>query len=96
MSSRPTICSQSWGASRSRTGHFNSTHSFWNLFVTKALATAGPHFILAVIEAGRTPVLPPRYDELENKYRFIRHVEELDGTSILRVAVPHSYAREHR
>ena len=66
------------------------------MFVTKALATDGPNFILAVIEAGRTPVPPLRYDELENKYRSIRHVEELEGTSILRVAVPHCYAREHR
>ena len=64
--------------------------------VSHALGTDGPHFIWAIIEAGRTPVPPLRFDELENKYRFIRHVEELEGTSILRVAVPHSYAQEHR
>lgn len=56
-----------------------------------ALSHDGPHFIWATIEAGRTQVPPLKYDELENKYRFIRYLEETEGVSILRVAMPHSY-----
>jgi thiamine pyrophosphate-dependent acetolactate synthase large subunit-like protein len=59
--------------------------------VSHALSHDGPHFIWARIEAGRTEVLPLRYDELENKYRFIRHVEETEGINILRVPPPASY-----
>jgi hypothetical protein len=32
-----------------------------------------------------------RYDELENKYRFIRYIEETEGINILRVPPPASY-----
>jgi len=59
--------------------------------VSYALSHDGPHFIWARIEAGRTEVPPLRYDELENKYRFIRYVEETEGTNILRIPMPHSY-----
>jgi thiamine pyrophosphate-dependent acetolactate synthase large subunit-like protein len=59
--------------------------------VSHALSHDGPHFIWARIEAGRTEVPPLRYDELENKYRFIRHVEETEGINILRVPPPASY-----
>lgn len=59
--------------------------------VSYALSHDGPHFIWARIEAGRTPVPPLRYDELENKYRFIRYIEETEGTSILKMPIPHSY-----
>ena len=56
-----------------------------------ALSHEGPHFIWVCIEAGRTMVPPIRYDELENKYRFIRYIENTEGVTILRVPVPHSY-----
>ena len=59
--------------------------------VGHALGHDGPHFIWATIEAGRTNVPPLKYDELENKYRFMRHIEETEGVSILQVPVPHSY-----
>ena len=59
--------------------------------VTRALADDGPHFIWARIEAGRTEAPPLQYDELENKYRFIRHVEKTEGLNILRVPMPASY-----
>jgi hypothetical protein len=36
-------------------------------------------------------VPPLRYDELENKYRFIRYIEETEGINILRVPMPASY-----
>jgi thiamine pyrophosphate-dependent acetolactate synthase large subunit-like protein len=59
--------------------------------VRHALSHDGPHFIWARIEAGRAEAPPLRYDELENKYRFIRYVEETEGINILRVAPPASY-----
>ena len=59
--------------------------------VSHALSHDGPHFIWARIEAGRAEAPPLRYDELENKYRFIRYIEETEGINILRVAPPASY-----
>ena len=59
--------------------------------VSYALNNDGPHFICANIEAGRAEAPPLRYDELENKYRFIRYIEDTEGTSILRVPMPASY-----
>jgi sulfopyruvate decarboxylase subunit beta len=59
--------------------------------VSHALSHDGPHFICARIEAGRAEAPPLRYDELENKYRFIRYIEETEGVSILRMAMPASY-----
>jgi thiamine pyrophosphate-dependent acetolactate synthase large subunit-like protein len=59
--------------------------------VSHALGQQGPHFICAQIEAGRAEAPPLRYDELENKYRFIRYIEKTEGTNILRVAPPASY-----
>jgi sulfopyruvate decarboxylase subunit beta len=59
--------------------------------VSYALSHDGPHFIWARIEAGRAEAPPLRYDELENKYRFIRYIEETEGINILRVPMPASY-----
>ncbi len=59
--------------------------------VSHALSHDGPHFICARIEAGRAEAPPLRYDELENKYRFIRYIEETEGISILQIAMPASY-----
>ena len=59
--------------------------------VSYALSHDGPHFIWVRIEAGRTEAPPLRYDELENKYRFIRYIEETEGTNILRVPMAQSY-----
>jgi thiamine pyrophosphate-dependent acetolactate synthase large subunit-like protein len=59
--------------------------------VRRALDHDGPHFIWARIEPGRTEVPPFPYDELENKYRFIRYVENNEGISILRNPLPRSY-----
>ena len=62
--------------------------------VSHALSHDGPHFIWARIEAGRAEAPPLRYDELENKYRFIRYIEETEGINILRVSMPASYQRK--
>ncbi|MET0501048.1 MAG: thiamine pyrophosphate-dependent enzyme [Candidatus Binatia bacterium] len=59
--------------------------------VSHALSHDGPHFICVLIEAGRTEAPPLRYDELENKYRFIRYIEETEGINILRIPMPASY-----
>jgi thiamine pyrophosphate-dependent acetolactate synthase large subunit-like protein len=59
--------------------------------VSYALSHDGPHFIWAQIEPGRAEVPPLKYDELEQKYRFIRYIEETEGTSILRIPIPASY-----
>jgi thiamine pyrophosphate-dependent acetolactate synthase large subunit-like protein len=59
--------------------------------VSYALNQDGPHFIWARIEAARAEAPPLRYDELENKYRFIRYIEETEGINILRVPMPASY-----
>ena len=59
--------------------------------IRHALNNDGPHFICARIEAGRAEAPPLKYDELENKYRFIRYIEETEGISILRIAMPASY-----
>jgi thiamine pyrophosphate-dependent acetolactate synthase large subunit-like protein len=59
--------------------------------VAHALNHDGPHFICANIDAGRAEAPPLKYDELENKYRFIRYIEATEGINILRVATPASY-----
>jgi thiamine pyrophosphate-dependent acetolactate synthase large subunit-like protein len=59
--------------------------------VSHALKHDGPHFIWARIDAGRAEAPPLRYDELENKYRFVRYIEETEGINILRVSPPASY-----
>ena len=62
--------------------------------VRRALDHDGPHFIWARIEPGRTEVPPPPCDELENKYRFIRHVEKIEGIAVLKTPLPHSYEQK--
>ena len=59
--------------------------------VSDALSHDGPHFIWAKIEAGRAEAPPLKYDELENKYRFVRYIEDTEGINILRVPMPASY-----
>ena len=59
--------------------------------VERALGTDGPHFIWCRIEQGRANVPPFPYDELDNKYRFVRFVERTTGKRILQQPVSHSY-----
>jgi thiamine pyrophosphate-dependent acetolactate synthase large subunit-like protein len=40
-------------------------------------------FIAAKVEQGQPKLPPIRVDEIENKYRFIRHIEETEKKSIL-------------
>lgn len=59
-----------------------------------ALEQDGPHFIWARIEPGRAEVPPLPYDELENKYRFIRYLEKTEGVAILKIPLPRSVRPE--
>jgi len=64
--------------------------------VRHALDHDGPHFIWARIEPGRTKVPPLPYDELENKYRFIRYLEKTENIAVLKTPLPHSYEETPR
>ncbi len=48
-------------------------------------------FIGVKVEPARTRVPPYPMDEVENKYRFIRHVEKTERIEILRTELPASY-----
>jgi thiamine pyrophosphate-dependent acetolactate synthase large subunit-like protein len=50
------------------------------------------HFIGAKVTTERTAVPPYPMDEVENKYRFLRHIEESEGIAILKTNLPASYA----
>jgi sulfopyruvate decarboxylase subunit beta len=49
----------------------------------EAIYEPGPAFIHVRVEAVREKVPPVPIDEIENKYRFIRHIEQTEGISIL-------------
>lgn len=48
-------------------------------------------FIGAKVSTERTEVPPYPIDEVENKYRFIRHVEKTEKIAILKTNLPSSY-----
>lgn len=47
----------------------------------------------AKIELARAEVPPYPMDEVENKYRFIRHVEKTEGVQILKMTMPASFQK---
>ncbi|MBI2880102.1 MAG: thiamine pyrophosphate-binding protein [Candidatus Tectomicrobia bacterium] len=50
----------------------------------EALRSAGPHFIVAKVEAVREPGLARKHaDGREHKYLFVRHIEENEGITIM-------------
>jgi hypothetical protein len=51
-----------------------------------------PAFIGVKVSTERTSVPPYPMDEVENKYRFLRHVEKTEGIEILKTNLPASYA----
>jgi sulfopyruvate decarboxylase subunit beta len=59
--------------------------------VTEALNGHELFFIGAKITTERTEVPPYPMDEVENKYRFIRHVEKTEKIAILKTNLPISY-----
>jgi len=68
----------------------NSIESFTEA-IAGALKGTGMTFIGAKVEITRTAVPPYPMDEVENKYRFIRHVETTEQIQILRTNLPASY-----
>jgi len=60
--------------------------------VKSALSGEGPYFIGVKVSTERVEVPPYPIDEVENKYRFIRHVEKTEKISILKTQLPASYA----
>lgn len=60
--------------------------------VKRALEGEGPCFIGVKVGSERAEVAPYPFDEVENKYRFIRHVEKSAGIDILKSSLPASYS----
>jgi thiamine pyrophosphate-dependent acetolactate synthase large subunit-like protein len=60
--------------------------------VTQALNGRELFFIGAKVTTDRTEVPPYPIDEVENKYRFIRHVEKTENVAILKTNLPASYS----
>jgi thiamine pyrophosphate-dependent acetolactate synthase large subunit-like protein len=54
---------------------------------TKALAGNGPWLIVAKVVSEKPPVEPKLMDGRENKYRFVRYIEETEKKTILRPSV---------
>jgi thiamine pyrophosphate-dependent acetolactate synthase large subunit-like protein len=59
--------------------------------VTAALTGRELFFIGAKVSTERSQVPPYPVDEVENKYRFIRHVENTEKIEILKTGLPASY-----
>jgi sulfopyruvate decarboxylase subunit beta len=60
--------------------------------VSDALASDHLSFIGAKVALARTEVPPYPMDEVENKYRFIRHIEKSEKIEIFKTNLPASYA----
>jgi thiamine pyrophosphate-dependent acetolactate synthase large subunit-like protein len=58
----------------------------------RALASEGPCFIGVKVSTDRAVVDPYPFDEVENKYRFIRYVEKSANIDILKTTLPASYS----
>jgi thiamine pyrophosphate-dependent acetolactate synthase large subunit-like protein len=68
----------------------NSTKAFAEI-IDEALGLSAPVFIGVKVDGTRTTVPPYPMDEVENKYRFIRHIEATEKIDILKTALPASY-----
>ncbi len=60
--------------------------------VSEALKGNALTFIGVKVELGRAEVPPYPMDEVENKYRFIRHVEKTEKIEVLKTSLPASFA----
>ena len=68
----------------------NSVENF-TATVSDALKGDQLTFIGTKVETARMKVPPYPIDEVENKYRFIRHVEKTEQIAILKTSLPASY-----
>ena len=59
--------------------------------VAEAIGTNELCFIGVKVTTERSRVAPFPIDEVENKYRFIRHVEKTEGIEIFKTSLPASY-----
>lgn len=59
--------------------------------VSEAMRLDQLTFIGLKVETARAEVPPYRLDEVENKYRFVRHVEKIEQIQILTTNLPASY-----
>lgn len=62
--------------------------------VSEALKGNRLTFIGVKVELSRAEVPPYPMDEVENKYRFIRHVEKTEKIEILKVSMPASFVKK--
>ncbi len=60
--------------------------------VAEAVAGDELGFIGVKVSTERIKVAPYPVDEVENKYRFIRHIEKTEGVEILKKGLPASYS----
>lgn len=68
----------------------NSIEAF-TAAVTSAINGVELSFIGAKVTSERTEVPPYPIDEVENKYRFIRHIEKTEKIEIFKINLPASY-----
>ncbi|HTN70505.1 MAG TPA: thiamine pyrophosphate-dependent enzyme [Methylomirabilota bacterium] len=68
----------------------NSVESFAQA-ISQALKRQELAFIGAKVDVTRTLVAPYPMDEVENKYRFVRHIEATEKIEILKTSLPASY-----
>ena len=68
----------------------NSIEEF-TVAVSSAIKGGGLCFIGAKVTTERTQVAPFPIDEVENKYRFIRHIEKTEQIEIFKSNLPASY-----
>jgi sulfopyruvate decarboxylase subunit beta len=59
--------------------------------ISEALKRSELTFVGAKVEITRMAVPPYPMDEIENKYRFIRHIEATEKIEILKTSLPASY-----
>jgi sulfopyruvate decarboxylase subunit beta len=74
------------GAGISNAVGVNTIEEFTGV-ATKALAGNGPWLIVAKVVSEKPPVQPKLMDGRENKYRFVRYIEQTEGRIILRPSV---------
>jgi thiamine pyrophosphate-dependent acetolactate synthase large subunit-like protein len=53
----------------------------------KSLSGKGPWVLVCKVQSEKPPVEPKLMDGRENKYRFVRYIEQTEGTTILKPSV---------
>jgi sulfopyruvate decarboxylase subunit beta len=74
-----------------KNAHWASSPQEFEQLMRAAIAADELCFIGAKTSTERVEVPPYPIDEVENKYRFLRHVEKTEGIEILRSNLPASY-----